>query len=67
VNVVVCDGFTGNIFLKTVEGFGAYIFKRLKEEVKSGITYKIGAMMLKPALNNIREAWIILNTEELCS
>jgi len=54
VNVVVCDGFTGNIFLKTVEGFGAYIFKRLKEEVKSGITYKIGAMMLKPALNNIR-------------
>jgi len=54
VNVVVCDGFTGNIFLKTIEGFGSYIFKRLKQEVKGNITYKIGAMMLKPALNNIR-------------
>jgi len=54
VNVVVCDGFTGNIFLKTLEGFGIYIFKRLKEEVKSNITYSIGAVMLKPALNKVR-------------
>jgi len=54
VDVVVCDGFTGNIFLKTLEGFGTYIFKRLKEEVKSNITYSIGAMILKPALNNVK-------------
>ena len=31
VDVVVCDGFTGNIFLKTLEGFGSYIFKKLKK------------------------------------
>ncbi|NLZ54703.1 MAG: phosphate acyltransferase PlsX [Thermoanaerobacteraceae bacterium] len=54
VNVVVCDGFTGNIFLKTLEGFGTYIFNRLKEEVKSNITYSIGAMILKPALNKVK-------------
>ncbi|NLL97933.1 MAG: phosphate acyltransferase PlsX [Tepidanaerobacter sp.] len=54
VNVIVCDGFTGNIFLKTLEGFGTYVFKRLKEEVKGNFTYSIGAMMLKPALNRVR-------------
>ena len=52
--MIVCDGFTGNIFLKTLEGFGTYVFKRLKEEVKGNFTYSIGAMMLKPALNRVR-------------
>ena len=56
VNVVVCDGFTGNIFLKTLEGFGAYIFNRLKEEVKSNITYSLGAMILKPALKKVKRS-----------
>lgn len=54
VNVVVSDGFTGNIFLKTLEGFGTYIFNRLKAEVKSNITYSLGAMLLKPALHKIK-------------
>ncbi len=54
VDVVVCDGFTGNIFLKTVEGFGMHVFRRLKQEIKSNITYSIGAMMIKPALNKVR-------------
>jgi glycerol-3-phosphate acyltransferase PlsX len=54
VNVVVCDGFTGNIFLKTVEGFGMYIFSRIKQEIKSNIKYSIGAMMIKPAINKVR-------------
>lgn len=53
-DVVVCDGFTGNTFLKTVEGFGMYIFNRLKKEVKSSVKYSLGAMMVKPALNNVK-------------
>ena len=55
-DVVVCDGFTGNTFLKTVEGFGMYIFNRLKKEVKSSIKYSLGAMMVKPALNNVKSS-----------
>ena len=43
-----------NIFLKTVEGFGMYIFNRLKREIKSNITYSMGAMMIKPAINKVR-------------
>lgn len=54
VDVVVCDGFTGNIFLKTVEGFGMYIFKQLKKEIKSNIMYSLGATLMKPAINKVR-------------
>lgn len=54
VDVVVCDGFTGNIFLKTVEGFGMYIFKQLKKEIKSNIVYSLGAALMKPAINKVR-------------
>lgn len=54
VDVVVCDGFTGNIFLKTVEGFGMYIFNRLKKEIKSNAAYSMGAMMMKPAIEKVR-------------
>ena len=53
VDVVVTDGFTGNIFLKTIEGFGNYIFSGLKKEIKSRATYSLGGMLLKPALKNI--------------
>lgn len=55
-DVVVCDGFTGNVFLKTVEGFGMYIFDRLKQEVKKKVTYSLGAFMLKPALKAIKSS-----------
>lgn len=53
-DVVVCDGFTGNIFLKTVEGFGLYLFNRLKREISSNVAYSLGAKIVKPAINNVR-------------
>jgi glycerol-3-phosphate acyltransferase PlsX len=53
-DVIVCDGFVGNVFIKTIEGFGSFIFDKLKREIKNRVTYTIGASLLKPALNGIK-------------
>ena len=47
VRVVVTDGFTGNIALKTTEGIGLTIVKMLKQELTSSFPRKIGAGILK--------------------
>ena len=44
VDVIVTDGFTGNIYLKTVEGMGKYMKKALKETIFGGGLAKIGAL-----------------------
>jgi len=46
VSVVVADGFTGNIALKTTEGIGLTLGKMLKEELTSSLFRKIGAGIL---------------------
>lgn len=46
VDVVVTDGYTGNIVLKTAEGIGKYIVEFLKTEIKSSFIAKIGALFL---------------------
>lgn len=50
VQVVVCDGFSGNIFLKSTEGTAALIFGKLKKSLMSSVRTKLGALMVKPAL-----------------
>ena len=55
VNVVVADGFTGNVTLKTTEGIGAMVTKLLKEELMSNYFYKILAMLMKPALKRFKK------------
>jgi phosphate acyltransferase len=52
-DVVVTDGFTGNVFLKVVEGVGKMFFDQLKEGATKGITTKAGALLLKRALAGI--------------
>ena len=53
-DVVVCDGFVGNVVLKFGEGLALTIFKLIKEEVDAGgITAKIGAFLLKHTLKNL--------------
>lgn len=51
VDAIVTDGFTGNIFLKTVEGFGKFIKKTLTESLKKNILSVIGSL---PALPSIK-------------
>lgn len=52
-DVVVTDGFTGNIALKTAEGTARFIGTILKEALKSGVQSKIGAMIAMPALKKM--------------
>lgn len=53
VDVFVCDGFTGNIILKTMEGMGKAFFSILKKSILSSFRYKLGALFLKPAFAQI--------------
>jgi glycerol-3-phosphate acyltransferase PlsX len=47
VDVVVCDGFTGNILLKTSEGVASTIFEFMKQYIRKSLPATIGAMLMK--------------------
>jgi len=54
VDVIVCDGFVGNVILKTTEGTALTIFDLLKETFLSKTIYKIGALLLKSGLKTFK-------------
>lgn len=56
VDIIVCDGFTGNIILKLIEGMASSIFTTMKEEFTRGFVSKIGAMILKPSLRQLKNS-----------
>ncbi|HWD21041.1 MAG TPA: phosphate acyltransferase PlsX [Verrucomicrobiae bacterium] len=55
MDVVVCDGFVGNIVLKTIESFAKGLFSWIKDEVTQTPTRKLGAMLVKPGLKTIAQ------------
>ena len=55
-DVVVTDGFTGNVALKLLEGCASAFFSRIRSAAKSSTRAKIGGMLLKPALRGLRSA-----------
>lgn len=52
-DVVVCDGFTGNVVLKVLEGAAELIGSMLKEELTRTFTNKLGAYILAPGLRSL--------------
>lgn len=54
-DVVVCDGFSGNVVLKTVEGTALSLFSLLKKELTSTFVNKLAAGVLKPSFKKIKE------------
>ena len=56
VDVIVCDGFIGNVILKAVEGLGENIYLKLRNELKSNLLSKIGAMLSKGAYKNFKKS-----------
>jgi glycerol-3-phosphate acyltransferase PlsX len=55
VDVVVTDGFTGNVVLKSVEGAAEVIMSMVREEVaRSGLLAKLGAAMMTTALRRLK-------------
>ncbi len=55
-DVIVCDGFTGNILLKTCEGFGLFIKKTLKGIFYESLMTKLGALFVKTKIDELKKA-----------
>ena len=55
VDVVVTDGFTGNMVLKTSEGIAKYIFECLKEEIGKSFLAKIGIFFMMPVIKKLKK------------
>ncbi|MBD2360205.1 phosphate acyltransferase PlsX [Anabaena minutissima FACHB-250] len=54
-DVIVCDGFVGNILLKFAEAIGGVILQILREELPQGLHGQIGTALLKPNLKRIKQ------------
>lgn len=52
-DVIVCDGFTGNVCLKTIEGTAKVLFGELKTLLKSSMKTKLAALALKDGLKEL--------------
>ncbi|EPG76320.1 fatty acid/phospholipid synthesis protein PlsX [Leptospira fainei serovar Hurstbridge str. BUT 6] len=55
VDVVVCDGFVGNIVLKATEGLSKSIFNVLRESIAQSSLAQTGALLLKPTFTAIKK------------
>ncbi len=53
VDVVVCDGFVGNVALKTIEGSSMMLFRLIKQEFKNDIISMIVGLLAKPFMKRI--------------
>ena len=52
--MVVTDGFTGNVVLKTAEGAGRFLADLLRSEVKRSLLAQLGALLMMPALQSLK-------------
>ena len=55
VDVVVCDGFVGNVALKTMEGVAKLVSVSLRESLKSTVTSQVGALLSRAAFNAFKK------------
>ena len=56
IDALVTDGFTGNVFLKTVEGIGKLVKRTLTEGFKKNILRMLSYLMAKPAIKGLEKA-----------
>ncbi|MBF0417697.1 MAG: phosphate acyltransferase PlsX [Magnetococcales bacterium] len=54
VDVVVCDGFVGNVTLKTIEGMARMLTHFLKESFSASVWTKLGYLAARPAMQSFR-------------
>lgn len=55
-DVIVCDGFVGNIILKFMEGVAGTLMGIIKQELLSDTRSKVGALLAKPAFGRVKHA-----------
>lgn len=53
-DVLVCDGYTGNIFLKSVEGMGKFLMLTLKDVLKTNVATVMSTLTMKNKLSDIK-------------
>ena len=53
-DVLVCDGFSGNIAIKSIEGTAQVMFSMIKEEISQNLVRKAGAFLVWSGLKNIK-------------
>ena len=53
-DVIVCDGFTGNVALKAMEGTSAALLGAVRSAATSSARARLGGLLLKPALGGLR-------------
>lgn len=52
-DILVCDGFVGNIYAKSLEAMGSTLFGTMREEVTKSLRAKIGAALMRPVLRSV--------------
>ena len=60
-DLIVCDGFAGNVLLKSTEGACTYLMKRIKHALKSSFKAKIGGLLVKKQMYKIKDMMDIGN------
>jgi glycerol-3-phosphate acyltransferase PlsX len=55
VDVIVCDGFVGNVVLKSAESLAEFFGKMLRQEIEASPRAKLGYVLAKPAFDRFRE------------
>jgi glycerol-3-phosphate acyltransferase PlsX len=53
-DVVVCDGFVGNVVIKFFEGITSFIFRAVREDLQQGPIAPIALLALKPGFNRLK-------------
>jgi glycerol-3-phosphate acyltransferase PlsX len=56
VNIIICDGFVGNIAIKTAEGVAETLFELISKELKNSWWSIILALLLKPKFRNVKKS-----------
>ena len=54
-DVIVCDGFVGNVILKFMEGVAGTLMGIIKKELLSDTRSKVGALLAKPAFGRVKK------------
>lgn len=54
-DVAVCDGFVGNVLLKSMEGFASALLQQIRRAALASPAGRLGGLLLRPALSGLRE------------
>ena len=55
IDILICDGFNGNVILKACEGVATAIFQILKNEIKKSLPSKLGALLMKSSFIKLKK------------